>query len=257
MQSRAYFDSSKTRSVSRKRRRAGTHFRTDSVPEATHDVDIRIRGVSAPRGAEDAVRPEAGRSRHGSSLSQSERSRGRHKPHVSAPTSSVDPLSTWRVSVDASQCDLGAGSDTQTDPQSASDEAPRRGPHFRTNSAPDGDTLTLIGNRDVNDPGGRAGRTGRVKPGSFTSGFNSHHQSEGSPGRRTPVKRTCDSSWIRAAQGPHFRTDSAPDDDTPHPHRDRGVNDPGGRAGRTGRAEPGSSRHGSIPIPIRTVAGAA
>jgi hypothetical protein len=65
---------------------------------------------------------------------------------------------------------------------------------LRTDSAPDGNTLILTGNRGVNDPWWRAGGVHRAEPGAVTPRSHLHLHSEARAGRHNRVTRTCDSS---------------------------------------------------------------
>jgi hypothetical protein len=85
----------------------------------------------------------------------------------------------------------------------------------------------------VNDPWVGAERVHRAEPGSVTPGSHFHVQSEARPGAAQPGQADLRLVMKKgAAQGPHFRTDSAPDGDS-------------------------LTHTGSFTIPIGTAAGAA
>jgi hypothetical protein len=134
-----------------------------------------------------------------------------------------------------------------------------QGPRFRTDSAPDGDTLIHTGNRGVSDPLGARGTDSsrRAGVGHATVPFSVFTRRCGRGGTnesRGPAIRHEKKAQRRARI---FRTDGAPDGGTLTHSGNRGVNDPCGRAGRVRRADAGSLTPRFLPRPIGTVAGAA
>src|ERR1700694_3194762 len=73
----------------------------------------------------------------------------------------------------------------------------------RTDSAPDGDTLTPPGNRGVNDPWGRAGRSHRAEAGSVTQRVQSHLNRKGGRGRLNEKNGADISHDKERRAGPH------------------------------------------------------